>query len=80
MQQDAAFAANFGNFAHRLNHAGLIVRGHDRNQPRFGADRFGELIKIDNSVVGSIEPGHFKIFVFLQMLDRVQDRVVLGFI
>src|SRR5207253_5768531 len=53
---------------------------YDRNQSCFGPNRFGELIKIDNSVVGSIEPGHFEIFMFLQMLDLVEDGMMLGLV
>src|SRR6202030_1161487 len=79
VQQHAALATNFRDLLPRLDHAGLVVRGNDRTQARFRPNRVRELIQVNNSILGNVEPGHFKAFVFLQMLDRVQHGVVLSF-
>ena len=79
VQQDAAFAADLGDFTHRLEHARLVVRGHDRNKPCLGADRARELIRIDYSIARNIQPRYLEIFVLFQMLDGVEYRVMFGF-
>ena len=78
VEQHAALATNFRDLAHRLDHTGLVVRGHDRNHTRFRPNRFGELIKIDNAVVDGVEPSDFEAFVLFQMFDRVEHGVMLG--
>ena len=80
MQQDASVATNLRDVAHRLNYARLIVGCHDRDQPRLRPDRAGELVKSGNSISRHIEPGHLKVFALFQILERVQYRMVLGFI
>ena len=71
VQQNAVLAANPRNFAHWLDHAGLVVGGHDRNESGFRPDRTGQLIDIDDSVTRNIQPGYFETFMLFQVLDRV---------
>ena len=76
VQQNAALAADLRNFAHRLNYAGLVVRGHDRNEPGLGPDRISELIEIDNSFARNIQPRYFETFALFQILDRIEHGVM----
>ena len=80
MQQHALGTTNFGNFSQRLDHAGLVVRRHDRNQSRLRPNGGGKLIKIDHPISRNIQPRHFKTFVFLQMLDRVEHGVMFSLV
>ena len=80
MQQHTVLTAYLRNFAHGLNHARLVIRGHDRNQPRLWADRFGELIEVHNSISRNIQPSHFEILALFQMFERIQDSMMFPFI
>ena len=78
VQQNIAGAADLRDFANRLDHAGFIIRSHDRNKGRVvWRMALGELIEIDEPSRETFNHVTSKPSSFLQMLDRVQHRVML---
>ena len=71
-------AAPRRDFRHRLEDAGFIIGGHDRNQSRVGPNRPLKLLGIDQALARQIEPRDLETFPLFQMLERVQDGMMLG--
>jgi hypothetical protein len=77
--------ADLGECGHRLDGANLVVRPNDCGQGRVGAQRGGELIRVDESFSVDPDPGHLETFGLQasrglphrRVLDARDDRVPL---
>ena len=78
MKKNAASAAERGDFADRLERAGLVVCRHDGNERGLRREGGGELVEVDAPERIDRQPRHAEAFLFLQMLERLEHRVVLG--
>ena len=61
-----------------MQNTGFIIPSHDRNESGIAANRIGQMIEIDDSVLVKAQPGDLEPFIPFQVLDRVQNTVMLG--
>jgi hypothetical protein len=76
VKNNSAGTANFPKPGHGLDGADFIVGRHDRNEDGVGADGFGQIVGRNQALGIHGEPGHFKAFFFLEILEAIQDGVV----
>src|SRR5262249_31572496 len=77
MEPHAVPAAKLPDLLDRLQHAGLVVGGHDADQNRLGSKGIVEAVEIDEAVALNRKIRYFAAKL-LQMLAGIKHRLVLG--
>ena len=77
VEQHAALMAQRADFADRLQHANLVVGGHDRDQDRLVIHGALQVVEIDPAILLHRQIGDAEA-VLLQPLAGVEHRLVLG--
>ena len=78
VKQNASVVTKGRQFFHRLENAGFVVRGHDRNQDRLTAHDALEFIQINPAAVSDGQESDVESLSFFQMFERVQDGMMFG--
>ena len=76
MEDDALLVADLPDFANRLEHADLVVRGHDGDENRLVIDGAFQVLQINEAVCFHRQIRH-AVAVFLKPLTGIQHRFVL---
>ena len=77
VEEDALLLRDRADLRDRLQHADLVVGGHDRDEDRLVGDRRAQLVEADAAVLLHRQVGDARALL-LELLARVDHRLVLG--
>ena len=77
VEEDPLLLRDRADLGDRLQHADLVVGGHDRDEDRLVGDRGAQLVEADAAVLLHRQVGDARALL-LELLARVDDRLVLG--
>jgi hypothetical protein len=77
VEEDPFLFRDRADLRDRLQHADLVVGGHDRDEDRLVGDRVAQLVEADAAVLLDRQIRHARALL-LELLAGVDDRLVLG--